>query len=132
MARSTCILDAQYFANIGLVIFGRRGNITSTIFARRFRSQFGISPVICARIWNSLGEVKPNGFEPKHLLWGLLFLKVYSTESVHATIVNTCERTFRKWSWKAVDLLAAMKTVGLHFEVFSITNFYRHLGILDC
>ena len=49
---------------------------------RRFKSMFGTSPylatmlLIAARSTDELG--------PQHLLWALMFLKVYSTEAIHA------------------------------------------------
>jgi hypothetical protein len=43
-------------------------------------------------------------------LWGLLFLKVYETDSVLAGIVGGIdEKTFRKWKWIIVKAISNLK-----------------------
>jgi len=65
---------------------------------RRFRAHYGTTPGICAFLWPRL-EVfslspKPEYF---HLLWALLFLKLYDTEEVLAGMVGGVdEKTYRK------------------------------------
>ena len=51
--------------------------------------------------------------EPKHLFWGLAFLKIYSTEEVHCTLFQTTRTTFRKWSWAVVKMISSLKIVRL-------------------
>ena len=67
----------------------------------RFVTYFGVSSEICSLVWDMLDphENMPKGVEPKHLLWGLLFVKVYFKELVLAGMVGCPdEKTFRKWS----------------------------------
>jgi hypothetical protein len=45
----------------------------------------------------------------KHLMWSLLFLKVYSTEIVLVSIAITTRKTFHKWVWKVVAVTAQQK-----------------------
>ena len=52
------------------------------------KSFFGASGCVIAEIWNQIKETIKDGTEPKHLLWALIFLKVYSTEEVHCAIVG--------------------------------------------
>jgi len=86
-------------------------------FATRWMALFGTTHVVCAIIWrkidpmNTFQEVadgKEYGpkthscAKPIHLLWALMFLKVYGTERVSRTIVGssttpTREKTMRKW-----------------------------------
>ena len=48
-------------------------------------------------------------FEPKHLLWGLAFLKTYSTEKILCELVNVRSRTtLRKYVWMVVKEIAAL------------------------
>ena len=79
-----------------------------SIGMRRFRGLFGCTPAICAWIWNyfQLKHVLPLEANPNHLLCALLFLKVYGTESTNKSITNYDEKTFRKWTWIFVELLA--------------------------
>ena len=75
--------------------------------AKQIVSLFGASSVVVADLWNRiepalLGDKSSGwGAEPKHLLWALLFLKVYAkSEEVHCAIVGWPHSdTFRKWSW---------------------------------
>lgn len=54
----------------------------------------------------------PQTTRPIHLLWGLLFLKVYGSEKTHLTIARVDAKTFRKWSWYFVRLLADLDLVS--------------------
>lgn len=68
----------------------------------RFRALFGVSSELVADIWNWIEArtIDEPGAQPKHLLWALLFMKVYSTEEVHCAVVSwPTVKTFRKWSW---------------------------------
>lgn len=75
------------------------------------RSFFGASLNIITLLWNLLVPVLDmNGCHPKHLLWSLLFLKVYSTTAVHCRIVGWVDpKTFRKWSWHFLEKIASLK-----------------------
>jgi hypothetical protein len=72
------------------------------------RSLFGASSLIVAEIWHRIeGTVAaedPND-KQKHLLWALVFLKVYGTsEEVHCAIVGWPHvQTFQKYSWYFVE-----------------------------
>ena len=71
----------------------------------RFKAFFGICPEGCSMIWDMLqpNETMPKGVKPEHLLWGLLFMKVYATETALVSMVNAPdEKTFRKWSQRFV------------------------------
>ena len=64
---------------------------------KNFRSFYGTSFVVCAGLWDRLDPVQlisPRS-EPKHPLWTLLFMKVYSSEKVHVRLVGGVdEKTF--------------------------------------
>jgi hypothetical protein len=79
---------------------------------RRFRAMFGCLPGHCAILWNTINDEHPIGGEPKHLLYALMFLKVYGTEHVHSSIAKCDEKTFRKWAWAYVELLSNMDIVS--------------------
>ena len=74
---------------------------------RKFRSFFGISPIVCSNAYNKISKDPdfPKQTKPYHLLWALMFLKLYSTESIVAGIAGCSEKTFRKWSWTMLNLL---------------------------
>jgi hypothetical protein len=80
------------------------------ICERDFRSLFGVAPEVCEYVWNHLSRHgwKPPRTRPKHLLWTLLFLKVYATEGLLAFMAQTSRKTFRKWVWLLLPLIADM------------------------
>jgi DDE superfamily endonuclease len=79
-----------------------------------FRGFFGAPVEVVADIWNRIlplihDEYKASA-KPKHLLWALVFIKIYSTEEVHCRIVGWPDpKTFRKWSWYFLQKIANMK-----------------------
>jgi len=80
---------------------------------RVFRTYFGVSPVVASKCWNMMVSGLYDGcfncnFEPKHLLWALMLLKMYSLEPVHAGIAHCSVKTFRKWSLSMVEAIASM------------------------
>ena len=48
----------------------------------------------------------------EHLLWALMFFKVYSTENMNRKIVRVDEKNFRKWSWIMVKALSRLYLVS--------------------
>jgi hypothetical protein len=67
--------------------------------AKHFRGLFGTCPLMCSILWERIDpyvEIARSAC-PIHLLCALLFLNVYGTEIVHATMVGVDEKTFRKW-----------------------------------
>lgn len=80
--------------------------------SRRFRSFFGVSPLVCAAIWHKLGRRSPRSAKPEYLLWALKFLKIYATEHVHCSVAGCDDNFFRKWSWNFVLLMADLQVVS--------------------
>ncbi len=94
----------------------------------RFKAHFGTSPEVCAYIWTFLSARLPNGAHFFHLLWGLLLMKVYATESVLCGMVKCHEKTFCKWSHNVVKGLATLKSQFVSFIVilYYILFFYNN------
>lgn len=85
---------------------------------QRFRACFGAPSEIVANIWNL---IEPTIGEPgaavKHLLWALVFMKVYSNEEIHCSIVGwPSARSFRKWSWYFVKKISDLKDQVIRLE----------------
>ena len=86
----------------------------------RIRAFFGMPLHMIADIWNRVWQKlsedeKDNlindGVHYKHILYGLLMLKVYSLEEVHCSIVGwPSTKTFRKWSWYFVEKISGLKS----------------------
>jgi hypothetical protein len=78
-----------------------------------FHSLFGTSPEICAKLWTMLSTEANMDIDrlacPKHLLWGLMLLKIYATEPILSSLAGGCDvQTFRKWTWQFVAAIAAL------------------------
>lgn len=78
---------------------------------RRYKGLFGVTPLICSVTWNYITKYAPQETKPRHLLWGLCFLKCYNTEHVNSVMFGVDEKTFRKWIWIIVDALSSIKVV---------------------
>jgi len=76
-------------------------------------------------MWSMISTEVPSGASFLHLLWGLLFLKVYATESILCGIVGGVdEKTFREWAWLMVEKMAALKTrIVSVVAIFVLFNF---------
>ena len=56
---------------------------------QRFWSLFGVPSDVIASLWERVEPyVDKAGADRKHLLWALVFLKVYASEEVHCAIVG--------------------------------------------
>lgn len=82
------------FLNTALEIYGDMTHILNQqlLFLRCFRSYFGTSSKVCCFLWMMVKGTVPSHSRPVHLLWGLLFLKMYLTENVDANIVSVDEK----------------------------------------
>jgi len=83
------------------VILHRSPTLHRIMSHHRFRSSFGVSPHVCSWYWNKLSQQKllPERFEPKHFLWTLLFLKLYCSEAVNASLCDCDEKMGMDWHW---------------------------------
>lgn len=76
------------------------------------RSFFGVGPAHCEIVWNLIcHQQSVNDLQPQHMLFGLLFLKLYSTEEIHSHLFRVTRTTFRTLSWRAVHVMAELKVV---------------------
>jgi hypothetical protein len=74
------------------------------------RAFFGAPTAVITTLWNDLESELEDAAMPKHLLWGLLFMKVYASEAVHCALVGwPCRTTFRKWSWYFIEKIALLE-----------------------
>lgn len=79
----------------------------------RFRAMFGTHPAMCVSLWHMLSPetTMPKGARPIHLLWALMMLKLYCSESVLSSIAGgVTEKTFRKWAWIFIDGIAKLES----------------------
>lgn len=87
----------------------RKPKGSCNIFNRRFSAFFGTDVGVCAKLWVMIPREKDG--KPCHMLWALLFLKLYESEHVHATLCNCDETTFRRWSKVYVEHISRCRIV---------------------
>ena len=60
-----------------------------------FKALCGVHPTVCAIVWGELKQymLVKDACKPKHLLWALIFLKTYTTESSLAVAIGVDEKT---------------------------------------
>ena len=96
---------------------------------RQFISFFGVSSNVCEKLWTLLLPKAPEELLPIHLLYGLLMLKTYATESVCCSIAGVSEKTFRKWAWITIEALSNLKVVSIFLIIYCknplLTNDFR-------
>jgi hypothetical protein len=78
-----------------------------------FCDVFGANISIMSMVWDMLmaNGLCPEKSRPKHLLWALYFLKVYSKQSPGCLVVGASTgavdpKTMRKWVWQFIENIA--------------------------
>jgi len=114
------IVPAHTFDHIGNSIANRHYDRGSkTIRQAKFKAHFGCTTKRFAQLWHLIQSSSTPGAwswldrgQPKHLLWGLLWLKLYNSDAVLAGMCKCDEeKTFRMWSRRAVMAMVALKEV---------------------
>ena len=76
---------------------------------RRFREFFGCSAVVALSVWRrlELGSLVPDDGTIKHLMWTLLFMKVYPKKEVMCILIQVNDpKTYRKRIWSFMEAIA--------------------------
>ena len=131
------MISEEEYRRIGVEIMQRDpAGRSEKVFERRWITFFGVTLEVATELWNRL-RIDINDPEffaagPQHLLWALLFLKIYGAETELCHIVGgPDEKTFRKWSRFFVEQISfimfdVVRVVNrvciLYFD--SITHFY--------
>ena len=91
--------------NKALSLMRMQDHISAPTKLKAFRAHFGTSPQIAASLWDRL-ICRLQGAKPRHLLCTLYFLRNYNTEFVTQGFTGMDPKTFRKWCWKIIELIA--------------------------
>lgn len=127
----------EEFRSIGISMMRREKaqNKSEISFLRRWKEHFGIRPRLIAHIWDTLLDktmLLEIGASKKHLLWALMFLRLYLTEKVNCSLAGCLdEGTFRGWCWRFIDELAALAPSLVSLSCVSLLRLTTWIG-LDC
>ena len=94
-------VTAEEFRRLGADLMNRSAEDHGKVFQERWTAHFEVEPEVIADVWQCLvADIEEDDTpeekiaEPSHLLWALLFLKVYSTEAVLSSICGVDEDTY--------------------------------------
>lgn len=81
----------------------RKDGGSEEVFERRHVSFFGVTAPVTVDMWVGLQLDKDNpdlkNIQPAHLLWGMMFLKLCSSESELSALAGAVdEKTHRRWA----------------------------------
>ena len=106
------VVSAAFFLELGNELIKRRKQCAAKAAMSRFKANFGASPNTVHIIWCKIVNAMeiPAGGKHVHLLWALMFMKLYCADSVMASLVGGVhEQTFRKWSWWFIDAISYLQ-----------------------
>ena len=73
---------------------------------------FNCSPIVVLELWNMIKSCVVFSGSPEiaHLLWALMFLKMYAKEATTSRLAGGVdEKTYRKWVWLFVSAIADLE-----------------------
>ena len=92
----------------------------------RYKAQFGVMPNVISILFKML-STRHNGPKliPKHLLWTLLWLKVYPTDRVLESMLKSDRGSIKSWILHTVTAIASLKkqVVSVFFNSYFATTF---------
>ena len=109
------VLYADEFHILGFSIINQTSTGSVTTQFCCFKAHFGIDWIVCAKLWVLLLPLFSDnsytlaGAKMVHLLWTLMFLRLYDTEDILAARVGVVEKTYRKWVWLFIDLISYLE-----------------------
>ena len=119
------------YESLGRQLAGYSRSASERIRLERFNSFFGVNPIIVSVVWSMLidNQMCSRSPNPVHLLWALLFLKLYDTTSNLAALARCDEKTFRKWSWFYIESIANLDSQVVSRCCFRLScwSMYPHL-----
>ena len=110
------VASPQFFFTLGMSYMNRKP-IFDGESERRFKSTFGTTPNIIYQIWHLIETLLVSESRPCHLLWALMFLKLYKNESASSGMVGgVSEKTFRHHVWIVLAAIDKRKSVVIHLN----------------
>jgi hypothetical protein len=91
---------------------------------------------MCSLIWRMLDEqtdyLNNRHAWAKHLLWGLVIIKVYGNEKAMCAIVANpkapSEKTYRKWAWYFVKAISSLEGYVVSIWTYIKVRFQSYLA----
>ena len=94
-------MDASSFLKLGMCLFSEAAQSDRSYVTQNqhFRVICGVHPTVCMIVWGELkwSMLVEDACKPKHLLWALIFLKTYATESSLVVAIGVDETNRFGW-----------------------------------
>jgi hypothetical protein len=106
--------DAAFILHKGMVLMNRENKGSLQTASRRFHEVFGCSIPVAVEVWKRVDpwSCVSKDATVEHLLWALMFLKLYAKESTLSTLAGGVdEKTFRKWNWMFIGAISGLESV---------------------
>ena len=115
----------EYVLSKAREIWGRDPNKARSLGTKdlEFRSFFGCGPLVFLSLWSMLitTDLLPPDGTIVHLLWTLMFLKMYSTQKTLCSLAGGVNpETFRKWTWLFIRAIAALEPYVVRSLLFDL------------
>ena len=112
------------FFRCGLSMLNQKNkcsNLHNRMQRDRFLALFGVTPHVCSMIWNYLIKflLLPKSAYPYHLLYSLMWMKTYKTESVLSSIARVGEKTFRNWCWDFIYAISLLEEYVVRLIIYN-------------
>ena len=90
-------MDVSSLLKLGMSLFSEAAQSDRSYVTQNqcFKVMHGVHPMVCMIVWGELkwSMLVEDACKPKHLLWALIFLKTYTTESSRAVAIGVDEKT---------------------------------------
>ena len=121
------VASPQSFFTLGMSYMNRKP-IFDGESERRFRSTFGTTPNIINQIWHRIEPLLASESRHRHLLWALMFLKLYKNESASSGMMGgVSEKTFRHHVWIVLAAIDKIKS-----DVINLNNRFKDQNGSQC
>ena len=99
---------------------------------RRYRGLFGVTSSVTAILWTKARNKFPPNTQKCHLLWTLLFLKCYPTNTVLCSLCGVDEATVHYWVWVITERISNLNLVCRNSTHHVRVCFYLSIGTMEC
>ena len=109
-------------------------NGSKDVRQRRIKATFGVPPIVIAKLWELLEDQGSvfKSVKKHHLLWALMYCKIYTTESTMTSTVGCAdEKNFREWVWYFIEEVSNLEPIVVCISfIFCISLVFANIFCL--
>jgi hypothetical protein len=109
------IVTAENFDVLAAQVASRSEDVhVKPLDDRVIKAFYGTNAAVMSDLWERCR--RPCKTEPKHLLWALMYMKLYCPEDVMAILCSTSKNTLSKWVWLWIEAIADLSVEVILWE----------------